>query len=123
MNLRNRSRVLAALGERWLGLSARRTLPEWHSKPFVAAGGPDGAGTAGELVLFADTFNRYFEPDNLHAAVDVLRAAGFPNSLPRGRGRQRSRPLCCGRTFLSAGLVDEARAEARRTLAALSGPT
>ncbi len=31
-----------------------------------------------------------------------------------------SRPLCCGRTFLSAGLVDEARAEAKRVLDALS---
>jgi Fe-S oxidoreductase len=30
------------------------------------------------------------------------------------------RPLCCGRTFLSAGLVDEARVEARRTLEALA---
>ena len=29
-----------------------------------------------------------------------------------------ARPLCCGRTFLSAGLVEEARAEARRVLAA-----
>ena len=30
-----------------------------------------------------------------------------------------SRPLCCGRTFLSIGKVDEARVEAERTLAAL----
>ncbi|HYZ33021.1 MAG TPA: heterodisulfide reductase-related iron-sulfur binding cluster, partial [Crenalkalicoccus sp.] len=30
------------------------------------------------------------------------------------------RPLCCGRTWLAAGLVEQARAEARRTLAALS---
>jgi Fe-S oxidoreductase len=29
------------------------------------------------------------------------------------------RPLCCGRSFLAAGLVDEARAEATRTLEAL----
>jgi Fe-S oxidoreductase len=29
------------------------------------------------------------------------------------------RPICCGRTFLSAGLVDEARAEARRVLDAI----
>ena len=29
------------------------------------------------------------------------------------------RPLCCGRTFLSVGKVDEARREAERTLAAL----
>ena len=32
--------------------------------------------------------------------------------------RVTARPLCCGRTFLSAGLVEEARAEARRVLAA-----
>ena len=30
------------------------------------------------------------------------------------------RPLCCGRTFLSVGKVDEARREAERTLAALA---
>jgi Fe-S oxidoreductase len=30
------------------------------------------------------------------------------------------RPLCCGRPLLASGTVDEARAEARRTLAALS---
>jgi Fe-S oxidoreductase len=30
------------------------------------------------------------------------------------------RPLCCGRTFLSVGLVEQARAEAERTIAALT---
>ena len=30
------------------------------------------------------------------------------------------RPLCCGRTFLAAGLVDEARNEARRVLDTLA---
>jgi Fe-S oxidoreductase len=65
--------------------------------------------------LFVDTFNRYFEPENLRAAVRVLRAAGFNPVVPAGR------PLCCGRTYLSAGMVERARAEARRTLAALAG--
>ena len=37
-------------------------------------------------------------------------------SAPKGGGR----PLCCGRTYLSAGMVDEARREARRTLDALA---
>jgi Fe-S oxidoreductase len=38
----------------------------------------------------------------------------------RGSGiAEGERPLCCGRTFLSAGRVDEARAEALRTLRAL----
>jgi Fe-S oxidoreductase len=68
-----------------------------------------------EVALFADTFNRYFEPENLHAAVDVLTALGY--RVVSLRASDGARPLCCGRTFLAAGLVDEARAEARRLLA------
>ena len=81
-----------------------------------------------EVALFADTFNTYFEPDNLHAAVDVLTRLGYRVAVLRaddagtataeGQSSRKSRPLCCGRTFLSAGLVEEARAEARRVLAA-----
>jgi len=48
----------------------------------------------------------------------VLRAAGYRAVLPAHSGR----PLCCGRTYLSAGMVEQARAEARRTMAALAGP-
>jgi len=69
------------------------------------------------VVLFADTFNRYFEPENLEAAVAVLAAAGYRVHLP---GPPRGRPLCCGRTFLSVGLTQEARVEAERTVAALT---
>ena len=69
-------------------------------------------------MLFADTFNRYFEPENLRAALAVLEAAGCRVHLPRPVDRSQ-RPLCCGRTFLSVGLVEQARAEAERTLAAL----
>ena len=44
------------------------------------------------------------------------------NDRPRnGSGRRSgSRPLCCGRTYLNAGLVEEARTEAHRLLDALS---
>ena len=60
----------------------------------------------------------WFEPEVAHAALSVLVAAGYRVHLPRAADGKR--PLCCGRTFLSSGLVDEARAEARRTLAALA---
>jgi Fe-S oxidoreductase len=60
------------------------------------------------VVLFVDTFNRYFEPENARAALKVLQAAGHRVYAPRD--------LCCGRTFLSVGLVDEAKREARRML-------
>ncbi len=119
VNLRNRSRILARLVERFLGLSAKRSLPQWHAKPFVNDAQESAADSgAGELVLFADTFNRYFEPWNLTAAREVLHAAGYRVHVP-GAVDGSTRPLCCGRTFLSAGLVDEAIHEARRTLSAL----
>ena len=76
-----------------------------------------GGGATREVALFADTFNTYFEPENLHAAVEVLTRLGYRVTALAAR-RRRERPLCCGRTFLSAGLVEEARAEARRVLAA-----
>jgi len=66
------------------------------------------------VALLADTFNNYFEPENLHAAQEVLQAAGYKVETLRADDGGRS--LCCGRTFLAAGLVDEARAEMRRLL-------
>jgi Fe-S oxidoreductase len=66
-----------------------------------------------EVVLFIDTFNRYFEPENARSALAVLEAAGYTVHLPETGGE---RPLCCGRTFLAAGLVPEARREAQRML-------
>ena len=67
-----------------------------------------------KVVLFADTFNRYFEPENLRAAVQVLESAGYQVLTPTPKDEKR--PLCCGRTFLSNGLVDEAKKEAQRVL-------
>jgi Fe-S oxidoreductase len=69
------------------------------------------------VVLFADTFNNYFEPDNLRAAMQVLEAAGYRIEI--ARPVDGGRPLCCGRTFLAVGMVDEARNEARRVIEAL----
>ncbi|MGH6692557.1 MAG: (Fe-S)-binding protein, partial [Gammaproteobacteria bacterium] len=71
----------------------------------------------GEVVLLVDTFNRYFEPGNARAALAVLTAAGYTVHLPQAADARR--PLCCGRTFLAGGLVEEARIEARRMVAAL----
>jgi Fe-S oxidoreductase len=113
LNSRNRIPSLAAFGERLFRLSASRKLPEWASRPY--RGRSSGAGR--EVVLLVDTFNRYFEPENARAAERVLMRAGYRvvSSDPAS-----GRPLCCGRTFLAAGLVDEARHEAQRMLAAFA---
>ena len=118
-NLRNRIPALAALGERSLGISRRRSLPAWRRDAFrdTEAERAGGDGRAGEVALLADTFNRWFEPQNLRAAVRVLARAGYRvRTASAGGGR---RALCCGRTYLAAGMLDEARAELERTRAAL----
>jgi Fe-S oxidoreductase len=99
------------------GFSAQRKLPQWRGDVFSKCGlvGQEGGP---EVVLFADTFNRYFEPENVDAALNVLTGAGYRVHLPAAADGS-SRPLCCGRTLLTAGLVDRARAEASRTIAAL----
>jgi Fe-S oxidoreductase len=103
-----------------LGLARQRSLPGWHTEPFGEMTAPDAAPAASgrEVVLFVDTFNRYFEPDNARAALAVLKAADYVVNLPRPA--DGGRPLCCGRTFLASGLVDEARVEARRMIRTLA---
>ena len=116
-NLHN-SAGLVGLRERILGFSARRSMPAWRRDTFTGVRGVETALEAGsEVVLFADTFNTYFEPETLHAAVRVLKAAGYRVLTPVATDKRR--PLCCGRTFLTAGLVEEAKVEARRVLDAL----
>ena len=115
-NLRDSVPGLAGLTEKLTGFSARRPLPQFRRDAFKdAEARHEGSGE--EVLLFADTFNRYYEPENLRDAVMVLGAAGY-----RVRPAQAAdgRPLCCGRTYLAAGMVDRAREEARRTLEALS---
>lgn len=113
VNLRNRVPAIARAAERLTGLSARRPLPAWTHEPFrlEAPVGPEGGR---EVALFADTFNTYFEPDNLRDAVEVLTRLGH-RVLPLVPAIGR-RPVCCGRTYLSSGMVSEARTEARRLL-------
>ncbi len=113
-NLRNRSALLRRAGEAWLGLSAARALPRWAPEPYLETPAPSGHGPG--AVLFVDTFATWFEPNLARAAERILRAAGRRVHVARGRGR----PLCCGRTFLAVGAVDEARAEAERALAILA---
>jgi Fe-S oxidoreductase len=116
LNARNRSPIAAKLGQWLTGFAAERSLPEWSQSPFRAEEAKH-ANQGREVALFVDTFNTWFEPENARAAMRVLEAAGYRVIVPTaGDG---ARPLCCGRTFLSAGLVEEGRAEAKRLMAAM----
>ncbi|MGP6086681.1 FAD-binding and (Fe-S)-binding domain-containing protein [Antarctobacter jejuensis] len=115
MNLRNRVGPARKLTEGVTGISHRRDLPQWSAKPFRDDEAQDSDP---QVLLFADVFNRYFEPDNLRAAIRVLRAAGLRVGVA---GDGTGRALDCGRTLLAVGCVDEARIEARRVIEATKG--
>ncbi len=147
LNLRDRVPGAAWLSEKLLGLSATRKLPRWRrdtfwrvadSGLFSSAAATVAAARAGRkaAVLFVDTFNGSFETENAMAAARVLHAAGYVLHTARkgggngngsgiGNGNISSNTntagghLCCGRTYLATGMVDEARARLAELVAAL----
>ena len=114
LSLRDRVPGLAALSQSLFHLTARRPLPKWRGNGAEWGRGAEPA--TADVVMLVDTFDRYFEPDNVRAALAVLEAGGYQVAIAGDGG---VRPLCCGRTYLAAGLIERARTEARRTLAAL----
>lgn len=64
------------------------------------------------VLLWPDTFNNYFHPETLHAAVDVLEAAGYHVTIPR-------KQLCCGRPLYDWGFLGMARQQLQEIMDAL----
>ena len=132
LNLRNHIAPIAKLQEWIMGISAQRSLPIWKGKTFwnqkeanayqftpeQLATDSGGKG----IVLLADTFNAYFEDENLMAALKLLKAAGYRVHIPKkNRSKSQSKAasqvtsscskeFCCGRTYLAVGMVDKAKA-------------
>jgi Fe-S oxidoreductase len=100
---------------RILGLAAERPLPPFAKQRFdrwFAKQTPAPNPTRGKVMLWDDTFVRYYEPEIGHAAVKVLQAAGFEVMLPQSR-------KCCGRPAFSLGNLDEAARLGSHNLAML----
>jgi FAD/FMN-containing dehydrogenase/Fe-S oxidoreductase len=127
LNLRDRLPGAAWLSEKCTGLAAQRPLPKWRADTFFSADDAKLFSTAEAAlaahatngkaaVLFVDTFNGVFETETAHAAARVLRSAGYTvHTLRRDAGH-----YCCGRTFLSVGMVREAKAKAAELVSALA---
>jgi FAD/FMN-containing dehydrogenase/Fe-S oxidoreductase len=123
LNLRDRIPGLAALSEKLTGFSAKRTLPQWKTHTFFNRP-PENAtreevlAAAKPVVLFVDTFNGTFEAGNAVSALKVLQAAGYTVHVAT-KTVADGKHLCCGRTYLASGMVDEAKAKARELVDAL----
>jgi FAD/FMN-containing dehydrogenase/Fe-S oxidoreductase len=63
----------------------------------------------GSVLLWPDTWNNYYHPQSLHAAAQVLQAAGFVIEVPRHH-------VCCGRPLYDFGFLQQARAYLRKVL-------
>ncbi len=116
-NLRDLIPGLPVITDKMLGLTSKRELPRWDSRPFS----PEEASQESEgpeVVLLADTFSTYFEPQVLRDGLALLESSGRRVIVPASS--KSSRRLCCGRTFLSSGLIDEAKQEAARLVENLS---
>ena len=119
VELRNRIPMLAWLGGLLMGISANRRLPQPTEHSFVAPAPAEEGAQA--VVLFVDTFSYHYDPQIAEAAVTVLQRADYRVivAMPDEETVEPERPLCCGRSYLAHGMVDEARAEAERTLRVL----
>ena len=123
LNLRDQIPGLAALSEKLLGLSARRSLPKWQTQTFFnsplrTATRDEVLAAARPVVLFVDTFNGYFESENVFSALKVLKASGYTAHVAT-KTIANGKALCCGRTYLASGMVEEAKAKARELVDAL----
>jgi Fe-S oxidoreductase len=89
--------------ERHVPEFAPMTLKHWFaSRPLRNGGGR-------RVLLWADTFTNYLEPEVGIAAVEALEDAGFHVVIPQGH-------LCCGRPLYDYGMLDLAEAYLRRVL-------
>jgi FAD/FMN-containing dehydrogenase/Fe-S oxidoreductase len=111
---------LAGLAKRLAGIAPERDLPPVAAETFTRWFRRRARGTAQvpsgrpPVLLFPDTFTDLFDPAAGRSAVRVLEAAGFAVRVP-------DRPLCCGRPLYDFGMLDLAKRQLRRILAAL-GP-
>ena len=110
------SSIMRFFASRFWGITSRRKLPHFAWQRFdrwFAKRGGSNPGARGRVVLWDDTFVRYYEPKIGASAVAVLEAAGFQVELAHGR-------KCCGRPAFSQGNLDEAARLGAHNLALLN---
>ncbi|MFT7588465.1 MAG: FAD/FMN-containing dehydrogenase/Fe-S oxidoreductase [Limisphaerales bacterium] len=108
---------LSFIGKSILGVASERTLPKIASQSFTSwfenSEFPVKENPTGELLFFVDAFTNYLDVEIGKAAVKLLLGLGYTVSLAPAKES--------GRTYLSKGMLDEAKALAEYNVAKLSG--
>jgi FAD/FMN-containing dehydrogenase/Fe-S oxidoreductase len=101
----------------FIGIDKRRNMPKFAHETFeawfYARPKPTVEHDASTVVFYPDTFVNYNEPALGIATVEVLEKAGYRVILAEPR-------RCCGRPFISKGMLKEARAAAAFNIEHLS---
>jgi Fe-S oxidoreductase len=95
------------LNELLMGIDRRRSIPHWRRITFeswLVKNKRFRIPTGKPVALFNDTFMNYYNPEIGAAALEVLEKSNCGVTVVR--------PGCCGRPFISQGLLREARAHA-----------
>jgi Fe-S oxidoreductase len=126
LNWRNRSPLLARLAQALFGISSNRRLPQPLSSGKTRFTSHNEAcdKARAEVVLLVDTFSRHFTPGAIEAAIGVLQHGGYrvittDMAQAETTSKQDSSPLCCGRSYIAHGLIEQARDQAQRMLQVL----
>jgi len=96
------------------GFSTKREMPEVQSITPLKEIYNTQLKSQNKIILLADTFNINFEIKNIMYAIKVLNKFGFEAIIPSFDDSNLSRPLCCGRTYISYGQMDKAKFEMNR---------
>ena len=106
--------ALRRLSERCSGFAAARPLPRWRQRlvPRLAKPKHGAAAPAARCSCWRIRSTAISSRRTCARRCACWRRPAIARSMPAASGR----PLCCGRTWLAAGMVEQARAEARRTM-------
>jgi FAD/FMN-containing dehydrogenase/Fe-S oxidoreductase len=101
-----------SLTRKALGLAPERQMPKLAATNFQQWARWRRV-SAGDVVLWPDTFNNYYKPETSQAAWDVLTYAGFSVIVPQSH-------VCCGRPLYDFGMLDKAKLYLRRIMQVLA---
>ena len=98
------------LSQRMLDNDPRRSPPQWKRQTFAhwVRKHHRPERRTNRVTLFNDTFMNHYEPEVGIAAFEALEMSGCDVNVVR--------PCCCGRPFISQGLLAQARARASKAV-------